>query len=97
MKATITGKHIDISPEIKSYIEEEIVQLEKYERNILSGKAIIELNDKRYKVEMEICVKKHVFTASDESFELIPSIDNTFKKIKSQLIKYEKKIHDHKK
>lgn len=97
MKVTITGKHIDISPEIKKYIEDELYQLEKYEKHILNAKAVIERNDKRYHIEMEIAVKKHQFTASDEDFELIPSIDNTFKKLKSQLIKYEKKLHDHKK
>lgn len=97
MKVTITGKHIEISPEIKQYIENEIEQLEKYDKNIMNANAIIERNDKRYNVEMEISVKKHTFTASDEDFELIPSIDNTFKKLKTQLIKYEKKLHDHKK
>ncbi|MFO8062871.1 MAG: ribosome-associated translation inhibitor RaiA [bacterium] len=95
MNVNITGKHYDLTPEIKSYIEEEMDKLEKYEKNILDSSFTIALNDKRYFVEGNIHVKKHRFYASDESFDLITSIDSTIRKLKKQLVKYEKKIHEH--
>ncbi len=95
MDIKITGKHVEISSEIKSFIEKEFSKLEKFEKNIMNSKVIVSLNDKRYHVEMVISAKKHTFTSSDESFELMTSLDNAFNKLKKQLIKFEKKIHEH--
>lgn len=96
MKTRITGKHLEISPEIKTFIEDTLSKLEKYEDHILDSTVIIEHNDKRYKVEVEVHVKKHVFTASDESYDLTTSIDNAVNKVKKQLKKFEEKLHEHK-
>ncbi len=96
MDIKITGKHIDISPEIKSFIEKEMSKLEKYDKHILNASCVIELNEKRYNVEMEMHIKKHVFTSSDESYDLMSSIDNAVNKLKKQLKKYEEKKHEHK-
>ncbi len=96
MKTRITGKHLEISPEIKTFIEDTLSKLEKYEDSILNSSVIIEHNDKRYRVEVEVHVKKHVFSASDESYDLTTSIDDAVNKVKKQLIKFEEKIHEHK-
>jgi len=95
MKTRITGKHIEISPEIKSFIEKSLERIEKYEDHILDCTVLIEANEKRYNIEIEIMVKKHVFAASDESFDLTTSIDNAINKVKTQLKKFEEKKHEH--
>lgn len=95
MNTRITGKHIEISPEIRSFIEKSLERIEKYENHILDCVVVIEANEKRYNVEIEIHVKKHVFTGSDESFDLTTSIDNAINKVKTQLKKFEEKKHEH--
>ncbi|MDD3803218.1 MAG: ribosome-associated translation inhibitor RaiA [bacterium] len=94
MDSRITGKHVEISPQIKLFIEKALERLEKFEHHIITCNVIVELNDKRYKVEVEIDVKKHRFTSSDESFDLTTSIDKAVNKMKSQLKKFEEKKHD---
>lgn len=95
MNTRITGKHIEISPEIKGFIEKSLERIEKYENHILDCVVVVEANEKRYNVEIEIHVKKHVFTGSDESFDLTTSIDNAINKVKTQLKKFEEKKHEH--
>ncbi|MGE3062631.1 MAG: ribosome-associated translation inhibitor RaiA [bacterium] len=95
MDAKITGKHVEISPQIKLFIEKALERLEKFEHHIISCSVLVELNEKRYKVEVEIDVKKHRFTASDESFDLTTSVDKSVNKMKSQLKKFEEKKHEH--
>jgi len=95
MNIKITGKHVEISPQIKLFIEKSIERLEKFEHHVLSCEMLIELNEKRYKVEIDVEVKKHRFTASDESFDVTTSIDKAVNKMKSQLKKFEEKKHEH--
>lgn len=94
MNIKITGRHLEISPEIKTFIENSLKVLEKFEHNIFDANFTIELNGKRYKVELEVNTKKHRFTSSDESYELMTSIDRVIDKMKTQLKKYEEKKHD---
>ncbi|PIP13968.1 MAG: ribosomal subunit interface protein [bacterium (Candidatus Stahlbacteria) CG23_combo_of_CG06-09_8_20_14_all_34_7] len=95
MKIKITGKHVEISPQIKIFIEKSLEGLEKFEHHIISCEIVVELNEKRYTVEISIDVKNHRFTSSDESFDLTASIDKSINKIKAQLKKFEEKKHDH--
>lgn len=95
MDIKITGKHVEISPQIKLFIEKSLERLEKFEHHIISCEIVIELNEKRYKVDVDVDVKKHRFTGSDESFDLTTSIDKSINKVKVQLKKYEEKKHDH--
>lgn len=94
MNIRITGKHLEISPEIKNFIEESIKHIEKFEHNVIDCNVVIELNSKRYKVEIDVDVKKHRFVSSDESFDLMTSIDKAIDKMKTQLKKFEEKKHD---
>ncbi|HAV93094.1 TPA: ribosome-associated translation inhibitor RaiA [candidate division WOR-3 bacterium] len=95
MNIKITGKHVEISPQIKLFIEKSLERLEKFEHHVLLCEMLIELNEKRYKVEIDVEVKKHRFTASDESFDVTTSIDKAVNKMKSQLKKFEEKKHEH--
>uniref|UniRef100_A0A7C3N5X7 Ribosome-associated translation inhibitor RaiA n=1 Tax=candidate division WOR-3 bacterium TaxID=2052148 RepID=A0A7C3N5X7_UNCW3 len=94
MNIKITGKHLEISPEIKNFIEESLKHIEKFEHNVMDCEVIIELNGRRYKVEIDVDVKKHRFVSSDESYDLMTSIDKAIDKMKTQLKKFEEKKHD---
>jgi len=94
MDVKITGKHVEISPQIRIFIEKALERLEKFEHHMMNCEVIVELNEKRYKVEVEVDVKKHRFTSSDESFDLITSIDEAVNRMKTQLKKFEEKKHD---
>ncbi|HAF08146.1 MAG: ribosome-associated translation inhibitor RaiA [bacterium] len=93
MNIKITGKHLEISPEIKNFIDESLKNIEKFERNIIDCEVLIELNGRRYKVEIDVDVKKHRFVSSDESYDLMTSIDKAIDKMKTQLKKFEEKKH----
>lgn len=94
MDVKITGKHVEISPQIRIFIEKALERLEKFEHHMMNCEVIVELNEKRYKVEVEVDVKKHRFTSSDESFDLTTSIDEAVNRMKTQLKKFEEKKHD---
>ncbi|VWL85258.1 ribosome hibernation-promoting factor, HPF/YfiA family [Oceanivirga miroungae] len=92
MKIIISGKHIDLTEAIKSYINEKISKIEKYEEEISEVDVVIEVDKDVQKVTATAYLAGKTLRAEDENKDLYTAIDKLSDKLNTQVRKY-KEIH----
>lgn len=94
MKFVIVGKNIDITPGLKSAVEDKLSKLEKYfsEDTTVHVTLSVERNDQ--KIEVTIPVKGSIIRSEQTSSDMYVSIDLVEEIIERQLKKYKSRIVD---
>ena len=90
-----TGRHIDVTPALKSHAEEQLQKI----LHIFDGKAskahvILEVERGRHRAEMVVNWRNEVLTATASSADMYQSIAQTAGKIEKQALKVKKKVID---
>lgn len=90
-----TGRHIDVTPALRSHAEE---QLDKI-AHVFDGKAtkahvILEVERGRHRAEIIVNWRTEVLTASGSSGDMYQSISQATGKIEKQALKVKKKVID---
>ena len=96
MKFIIVGKNIDVTPGLKSAVEEKLSKLEKYfsEDTTVHVTLSVERNDQ--KIEVTIPVKGSIIRSEQVSTDMYVSIDLVEEIIERQLKKYKNRIVERK-
>lgn len=94
MKYVIVGKNIDVTPGLKSAVEDKLGKLEKYfsEDTTVHVTLSVERNDQ--KIEVTIPVKGSIIRSEQVSSDMYVSIDLVEEIIERQLKKYKTRIVD---
>jgi putative sigma-54 modulation protein len=95
MKFEYTGRHLEVTPAIRSHVEEHFGRIEHlFDRDDHHAHTIIEVE--RGKHHSEIVVKWHnqVLTANSVSEDMYQSLTQTIGKIEKQALKLKNKIID---
>ena len=94
MKFVIVGKNIDVTPGLKSAVEDKLGKLDKYfsEDTTVHVTLSVERNDQ--KIEVTIPVKGSIIRSEQVSTDMYVSIDLVEEIIERQLKKYKNKIID---
>ena len=92
MKFIITGRNIDITPGLKSAVEEKIGKLSKYFTADTEVHATLSVEKDRQKIEVTIPVKGSVIRSEQVSNDMYVSIDLVEEIIERQLKKYKNKL-----
>lgn len=94
MKFIIVGKNIEVTPGLKSNIEEKIGKLEKYFSPDTEVHVTLSVEKERHKIEVTIPVKGSIIRSEQVSNDMYISIDLVEEIIERQLKKYKNKIID---
>ena len=94
MKFTIVGKNIDVTPGLKSAVEDKIGKLEKYFTPDTNANVTLNVDKERHKIEVTIPVKGKIIRAEQVSNDMYVSIDLVEEVIERQLKKYKSKLVD---
>lgn len=92
MKFTIVGKNIDVTPGLKSAVEEKIGKLEKYFNPDTEVHVTLSVEKDRQKIEVTIPVKGSIIRSEQVSSDMYVSIDLVEEIIERQLKKYKSKL-----
>ena len=95
MKIQVTGRHLEITPTLKEYIESRLHKIEKYSFRISEVQVILDIEKYRHHVEMTLSLDGTILQAEDETEEMYSTIDKVVDKIEKQVKKYKEKITDH--
>ncbi len=89
MKFNIHGKKLDVTPAIKSYIEEKIGRLDKYFENPddITSTVLIKLRGNDQVVEATINANKFILRGEESHKDLYAAIDKVSDKIERQIRK----------
>lgn len=94
MQVSITARHFDLSPELRTFVDEELQKLNRYFDNIVSGNVVLEVESYRQRSEVTLKVYGATLTGTGESDDMYVSVEESIDKLKRQLKKYKSKLKD---
>lgn len=94
MKFNIRGNKIDVTPAIKSYIEEKIGRLDKYleDPEGVTASVVIKVRGNEQIVEVTIPIRKIILRGEEAHKDLYASIDKVSDKMERQIRKNKTKL-----
>ena len=92
MKYIISGKNIDVTPGLRTAVEDKIGKLEKYFTPETEVHATLSVEKERQKIEVTIPVKGNIIRSEQVSNDMYVSIDLVEEIIERQLKKYKNKL-----
>ena len=94
MKFIIIGKNIEVTPGLRSNVEEKIGKLEKYFSPDTEVHVTLSVEKDRHKIEVTIPVKGNIIRSEQVSNDMYVSVDLVEEIIEKQMKKYKNKIID---
>lgn len=96
MKFIIVGKNIEVTPGLRSAVEDKIGKLEKYFNPDAEAHVTLSVEKDRQKIEVTIPVKGNIIRSEQVSNDMYVSIDLVEEIIERQLKRYKNKLVDQK-
>ena len=100
MVLTITGKHIEITPTLRSYVQDKTARLPRYYSSIQKMDVIVEgKKEANSKVKVEIIAKakrRRVFVAKESGVDPLGVIESAVQKLEQRLRKIKTKERERK-
>ena len=94
MRFIIVGKNIEVTPGLRSAVEDKIGKLEKYFTPETEVHVTLSVEKERQKIEVTIPVKGSIIRSEQVSSDMYVSIDLVEEIIERQLKKYKRKLVD---
>ncbi|MCC8127720.1 MAG: ribosome-associated translation inhibitor RaiA [Clostridiales bacterium] len=96
MRYTITGRNMEVTPALRSAIEDKLGKLERYFQPETEAIVTLSVQRERQEIEVTIPVKGNIIRAEESSTDMYVSIDLVEEIIERQIKKYRKKLIDKK-
>jgi putative sigma-54 modulation protein len=98
MEFEYTGRHIDVTPALRSHVEEHFGKLEQLFENATTARAhvIIEVVKNRQNAEILLHWRDHTLTAKDTHADMYQALTRCIDKIEKQAVKLKKKMIERK-
>jgi len=94
---TVTSRHMDVSPALRSYAEQKADKLNKYYDRIQEIEVVFDTGKDAMSVEFIVNAEhKNMFVARHEDGDAYACIDACFDKLERQLSDHKKKIRNRK-
>lgn len=95
MRYNIRGEKVEITPSIRSYIEDKIGKLDKYFENpsMIDANVVIKVRGKEQKIEITIPAVHYTLRSEESHDDLYAAIDLTVDKLERQIRKNKTKIN----
>ncbi|MER3431431.1 MAG: ribosome-associated translation inhibitor RaiA [Blastocatellia bacterium] len=95
MKFEYTGRHIEVTPALKSHVEAHFKRIQHlFDGKPAKAHIIIEVFRGRHRSEIIVTTKKGLFTATTTNSDMYKSLSETISKIEKQVLKTKNKIID---
>ena len=95
MKLVVTGRHFNVTEALKSYLQEKMSRLDKYARDIIDAKVILQMEKRSAVVEVNMRLKKININVKECNSDMYAAIDKTFDVLKNKIIRHEDKLKAH--
>lgn len=95
MHLNITGHHVEVTPAIRSYVEEKLGKLGKHCDHLSKIHVVLTIEKSCQRAEATVRVDQHDLFAVDEQADLYRAIDSLVNKLDRQLLRHREKITNH--
>ncbi len=96
MNVKITGRHMEMSDALKSYIENALNKLTHYFDKIITADVILDVEKHRHICEININANGMRIHSKEISTDMYASVDAVIEKLDRQIRKFKDKIKNHK-
>jgi len=95
MKYEYTGRHLEVTPALRSHVENHFEKIEHlFNGNNTKAHVIIEVEKGRHRAEIILKWRDHVLTATSTVSDMYQSLTQTIDKIEKQALKLKNKVID---
>jgi putative sigma-54 modulation protein len=93
MNIIVSGRHLDVTPALKTYAEEKLQKFDRYLSDISEAVVTLSIEKKyRHKAEVLLKVNGYLIQAEGVTGEIYSSIDEVSDKLERQVKKYKEKL-----
>jgi putative sigma-54 modulation protein len=96
MKLKITGRHMDITPALKDYVETRFGKLDRYGLKLKSLEVVLGVEKLQHKAEAIGTLNGKLVQAKTSTSEMYATIDALVDRIDVQLRKWKERLASHK-
>ncbi|MFQ5413367.1 MAG: ribosome hibernation-promoting factor, HPF/YfiA family [Phycisphaerae bacterium] len=97
MQIVVTGRHVEVPDDVRSYAEEKARKLRRFYNRIQAIEVVFDHESEQFRAEMLVRVdRQETFVASDSGADTFALIDIVVDKLERQLIKCKEKRRNHK-
>lgn len=97
MNILVNGRHLEVTPALKSYAEGKIKKFEKYSSDITEATVTLSVEKYRHKAEVLLKANGMLIQAESVTGEIYSAIDEVSEKLDRQIKKYKEKLVSHRK
>ena len=95
MKYEYTGRHIDVTPALRSHVEDHFERISHlFNGDATKAHVIIEVERGRHRSEINVNWRNEILTANTSVADMYQSLSQTIDKIEKQALKLKNKITD---
>lgn len=95
MQLTVTGRHVEISPSLREYVDAKLTKVERHFDSVTDIHCILTVEKLLHKAEATIHVSGGTIHADSVAEDMYAAIDNLVDKLDRQVKKYKEKVTDH--
>lgn len=94
MQIHITGRHFEVTDDIRAYVEKRANKVEAIFNRIIDLQVVIEMEKSRYLAEITLATRKATFHAEGETHDVFSSLDGVMDKIEKQIRRHKERTKD---
>jgi putative sigma-54 modulation protein len=96
MKTTITGRHMEMTDALKSYIENGLNKIEAHFDRVTDADVVLDVEKHRHIAEVNLHANGVRIHSKETSSDMYASVDAVMAKLEKQVRKYKERISRHK-
>lgn len=95
MQINLTGRHLDITDAIRSYVQNKFERLERHFDHVTNVHVILSVEKLRQKAEASVHISGADVFADSEHEDMYAAIDTLVDKLDRQVLKHKEKMKNH--
>lgn len=97
MQIRVTGRHVEVTEDVRNYVEDKANKLPRFYDRIHGIEVVLDRESEQFTAEMIVRAdRKHTFVASDTGPDTFALIDMLVDKLERQLKRHKEKNRNHK-
>lgn len=96
MNVTLTGRHFEITPYLKTHVDEKMQRLAHFNNQVASGEVVLFKEHAAHVAEGKVRFARAVIAAKGEGADMYEAVNDLFNKLVAQIERHEGKLRGRK-
>jgi putative sigma-54 modulation protein len=88
MQVTVTGRHFEVTPALRSYLDVRLSRMHRFMGKIQSAHVTLSLEKHRHRAEIVLRTQGREFTSKEVSVDMFAAVDRVTDKLEKQLLRF---------